>query len=60
MAETRSCDRCGDDGWVELLDDDGFPVGGCDCPFIDQPWHRPFNYRGILDTPTRVQDGDER
>lgn len=60
MMATRACDRCGDDGWVELLDDDGFPIGATDCPHLNEPWHRPFDDGGILSTPRRERDGGQR
>ena len=42
------CARCSDDGWVEIFDDDGFPMGGQDCPYLNAPWHRTFNASGLL------------
>lgn len=57
MTETkRPCEQCGDDGWIELFGADGLPNGAEDCPFIDEPWHRPFDYNGILSTPRRERD----
>lgn len=45
---TRYCERCEDDGYVEILDDDGFPIGGRECPDLHASWHRPFNASGIF------------
>lgn len=45
---TRRCGRCSDDGWIEIFDDAENPVGAENCPKLDKPWHRPFNYSGLL------------
>jgi hypothetical protein len=42
------CGRCDDDGWVDVLDDNGNSIGARDCPDLDEPWHPPFNASGLL------------
>lgn len=51
MSDFRHCTRCEDDGYVEQWTDDDH-VLTYDCPNLKQPWHRPFNYTGILDPMT--------
>lgn len=45
---SKTCPACNDDGWVETYDDDGFPIGARDCPYLDRPFHAPFNATGML------------
>lgn len=47
-SETERCVRCSDDGWIDVMDDDDNPIGGQDCPYLHETWHRPFNYSGLL------------
>jgi hypothetical protein len=49
MKDERRCDQCGDDGWIDLFDEEGNVNGAEDCPWLDQPWHRPFNASGLME-----------
>lgn len=48
-AEKRKCERCEDDGWIEIMDEEtGGVVGAMDCPYLDEPWHREWNGTKLL------------
>lgn len=61
MSDLR-CPVCADDGWIDVLDDEGFPVGAMDCPRLDDPGHAAFNASGLI--PYRAvpagSDGEDR
>lgn len=42
------CQICEDDGWYDVLDADGFPLGPGECPRLHDPGHAPFNANGLL------------
>lgn len=46
--QRKPCAKCEDDGWVETYDEDGFPCGARDCPYLGEAWHAPFNASGLL------------
>jgi hypothetical protein len=45
---TQPCPVCNDDGWVDVLDEDGFPTGSRECERLREPDHAPFNATGLL------------
>ena len=49
MKDDYRCNQCGDDGWIDLYDEDGNVNGSADCPRLGEYWHRPFNASGLLD-----------
>lgn len=63
MAER--CPVCDDDGWIDVDDENGDPIGARDCPRLHEPGHAPFNATGLLgpleDPPAgvSVEKGDE-
>lgn len=58
MGDQRDrCPVCEDDGWVEVFDDEGFPVGARECERLNDPGHAPFNASGLLDGA--VHDAEE-
>lgn len=45
---SKTCPACDNDGWVEVFDDEGFPVGVEECPYLNRPFHAPFDATGLL------------
>lgn len=44
----QKCPVCDDDGWIDIDDEDGFPIGARECPRLHEPGHAEFNATGLL------------
>lgn len=54
MNEYIDCDECGNDGWVDVIDETGKAVGADPCPHSGNLDHPPFDYRSLLDPDAKL------